>query len=156
MYYNRCYEPWRIEREKKLEKKLKKNVKIHSFNGSLLWEPWEILKDDGTPYRVFTPFYRRGCLNAVDPRKPLDFPKNYQIELFEDCLKNFEEILPDKEFIEKISLEDFKIGEEHAFKKMKKFVDKTITQYKDGRNLPAKKYVSRLSPHLHFGEISPN
>ncbi len=46
------------------------------ISGNLLWEPEEISKQDGTPYKVFTPFYRRGCLNAVPPRT-LSLPRNY-------------------------------------------------------------------------------
>ena len=58
--WNRCYEPWMIKRDKKLKTFLTEKVKIQSFNGSLLWEPWEILKNDGTPYKVYTPFFKRG------------------------------------------------------------------------------------------------
>ena len=68
--WNRCYEPWIIERDKKLKNYLKQKIKVNSFNGSLLWEPWEILKNDSTPYKVFTPFYKRGCLVAREPREP--------------------------------------------------------------------------------------
>ena len=49
----------------------KKKVEVKTFNASLLWEPWEILKSDGTPYKIFTPFYQRGCLNQRPPRKPI-------------------------------------------------------------------------------------
>ena len=58
--WNRCYEPWMIKRDKSLKIYLNEKIKVNSFNGSLLWEPWEILKNDGTPYKVFTPFYKRG------------------------------------------------------------------------------------------------
>ena len=69
--WNRCYEPWRIARDKKIKSTFEtKDIKIESFSGSLLWEPWSISKDDGTPYRVFTPFYKKGCLNAEEPRLP--------------------------------------------------------------------------------------
>ena len=51
-----------------------KNIKVKSYNASLLWEPWNILKNDGTPYKVFTPFYRKGCLGNDEPRIPLPKP----------------------------------------------------------------------------------
>ena len=54
--WNRSYEPWIVERDKDLKTYLKRKVNVNSFNGSLLWEPWEILKNDGFPYKVFTPF----------------------------------------------------------------------------------------------------
>ena len=75
IYWNRCYEPWRIKRDKKIKKLIDDcGAKSHSLNGPLLWEPWEVLKADGTPYKVFTPFYRRGCLGSQPPRKPLPSP----------------------------------------------------------------------------------
>ena len=62
VFWNRCYEPWQISRDKNIKAELnKKNIEVESYNGSLLWEPWEVLKQDGTPYKVFTPFFRRGC-----------------------------------------------------------------------------------------------
>ena len=48
------------------------------------------------------------------------------------------------------------IGEEGAFKSFKSFIDKGLSNYKEGRNFPSKPFISKLSPHLHFGEISPN
>ena len=72
VYWNRCYEPWRTARDTKLKNDLKdKNIEVISFNGSLLWEPWEILKKDQTPYKVFTPYYRRGCLNLYPAKKAI-------------------------------------------------------------------------------------
>ena len=56
IYWNRCYEPWQINRDKAIKKQLLDNdYEAHSSNGSLLWEPMKVLKKDGTPYRVFTP-----------------------------------------------------------------------------------------------------
>ena len=76
VYFNKCYEPWRLEKDKKLCDILNNiNVNTHIYNGSLLWNPYNIHKDDGTPYKVFTPFYRKGCLNQKPPRKPFNIPK---------------------------------------------------------------------------------
>ena len=84
--WNRCYEPWRIQRDKELKNSLElKNIHVESFSGSLLWEPWNISKDDGTPYRVFTPFYKKGCLNSDEPRLPIDAP---DINNFTDCVES--------------------------------------------------------------------
>ena len=61
VYWNRCYEPWRIKRDTLIKAELEsKGILVKTFNGSLLWEPWSIKKDDGSPYKVFTPFYRKG------------------------------------------------------------------------------------------------
>jgi len=76
IHWNRCYEPWRIKRDEKIKSFLKDNMDIEaqSFNGSLLWEPWTIQNQSGLPYRVFTPYYRKGCLKSTPPREPLDRP----------------------------------------------------------------------------------
>jgi deoxyribodipyrimidine photo-lyase len=158
VYWNRCYEPWRIIRDKKIKKALEAhNTDTHSFNGSLLWEPWEVLKKNGTPYKVFTPYYRNGCLSANSPRVPLAKPKKLQLyevksnNLSIDDLKLLPAINWDK------PLEPhWKIGEVAALKKLEKFTQNRLENYKQGRNFPALNSVSRLSPHLHFGEISPN
>jgi deoxyribodipyrimidine photo-lyase len=75
VHWNRCYEPWRIARDKGIKEALQSDeIEVHSHNGALLWEPWQVLKKDQTPYQVFTPYYRRGCLSAVAPRTPLQAP----------------------------------------------------------------------------------
>ena len=64
----------------KLKGSLKsQGLKVGTFNGSLLWEPWQVNKQDGTYYKVFTPFYRKGCLQAEPPREPLAKPENVQL-----------------------------------------------------------------------------
>ena len=76
VHWNRSYEAWRIERDSKLKAALTAaRTEAVSHNGALLWEPWEVQKGDGTPYKVFTPFYRRGCLAAAPPRAPLPAPQ---------------------------------------------------------------------------------
>ena len=70
VYWNRCYEPWRSRRDTKLKEQLQaRSLEVRSFNASLLWEPWSNLKKDGTPYKVFTPFYKHGV--ATIPVNPI-------------------------------------------------------------------------------------
>ena len=60
--WNRAYSPWEIKRDMEIKALLKKKqINVKTFNGTLLWEPWEILKDDNMPYKVFSPFYKKGC-----------------------------------------------------------------------------------------------
>lgn len=155
--WNRCYEPWRIERDTAIKENLKAaGIEVSSYNGSLLWEPWEPLKKDGTPYRVFTPFYRRGCLSQPPPREPLPKPSNLNLVSDEhsigvDGLNLLPKIRWDKQ------LEPhWEIGEAGAHKRMMAFVEGGINGYKDGRNFPSQQNVSRLSAYLQTGEISPN
>lgn len=158
IFWNRCYEPWRIERDKKIKSKfIEKDIIVETFNSALLWEPWEILKSDNTPYKVFTPYYRKGCLMSEAPRKPLSAP-------------NLNTLFGDKENI--LQLDDLNLlprikwykemeklwepGEKGAHKKLESFLSDGLAGYKEGRNFPSKKNVSQLSAHMHFGEISPN
>ena len=146
-----------MHRDTQIKQSLKAGgIAVQTYNGSLLWEPWNIQKNDGTPYKVFTPFYRKGCLNAKEPRSPLSPPENIKYindpnHLGIDALNLLPKIPWDKQ------LEPhWEIGEKGAQNRFEAFIDEGLSFYKDGRNLPAKPYVSRLSPYLHFGEISPN
>ena len=157
IFWNRCYEPWQIARDKNIKKLLTGlGIEIQSFNGSLLWEPWEVLKVDGTPYKVFTPFYRKCCLETRGPREPLSEPKlristgNFGGESLDDL-----SLLPHIPWDAQLA-PHWKIGEDGAQTRLRDFIHQGLDGYKEGRNYPAKENTSRLSPHLHFGEISPN
>jgi len=157
IYWNRCYEPWQIKRDKDIKKLLEEhNILVKSYNASLLWEPWEVLKQDGNPYKVFTPYYRKGCLGAKPPRDPIPNPTT----LFLDNGNNLTDI-NDLKLLPKISWHDkltksWNIGEESAHQRLDAFLNEGLNGYKESRNFPHKLNVSKLSPYLHFGEISPN
>ena len=153
--WNRCYEPWTINRDKKIKEYFKKKIKVNSFNGLLLWEPWEVLKDDGTPYKIFTPYYKRGCLSKPQPRKPKETNlKIYDHNFIKTSLKDLK-LLKNKKWEEKI-LKNWKISELGAINTMESFFKNGVSDYTQGRNFPSKKNVSRLSPYIHWGQISVN
>jgi deoxyribodipyrimidine photo-lyase len=156
--WNRCYEPWRIDRDKEIKRNFEdKNVTVESFSASLLWEPWTISKDDGTPYRVFTPFYKKGCLNSEEPRLPagkVDLSNLYSEDLSSGSIKDLN-LLPTIKWYKSFE-EEWNPGEIGAEQNLNSFLDSGLLNYKEGRNFPSQEFVSRLSPHLHFGEISPN
>lgn len=155
--WNRCYEPWRINRDKTIkETLLSLNIDVKSFNGSLLWEPWTISKKDGTPYKVFTPFYRKGCLQSQSPRLALPEPNEIQLLKTDQSkeIPGFELDLSQK-WIAPLE-EHVQAGEKAAHDKLEQFIDQHLYHYKQARDFPSINGVSRLSPHLHFGEISPN
>lgn len=156
VFWNRCYEPWRIKQSQAVRDQLKANdIEYDSFNGALLWEPWENTKADGNPYQVFTPFYQRGCSQAVPPREPLASPSQANYLQTKGCLRIDDlALLPELAWGEQM-LQHWAVGEEAAARKLKQFLQKNISQYKEGRDFPSLDAVSRLSPHLHFGEISP-
>lgn len=166
VHWNRCYEPWRIARDSELKETLQnQNIAVQSYNGSLLWEPWQVLKQDQTPYQVFTPFYRRGCLAAAAPRAPLpmpslstlshaEIPEQFRAHVGEAGI-NALGLLPVIPW-DKTMRTTWQVGEAAAQARLREFLDTGLNGYKQGRNFPERLNVSRLSPHLHFGEISPN
>ena len=157
VYWNRCYEPWRIDRDMRIKAALAAaGHAVESYNGSLLWEPWENLKPDGTHYKVFTPFYRRGCLGMTPPALPLPIPDGidcYPESVNSLCIDDLG-LLPELDWHRQL-VAGWEIGEAGAQARWTEFLGSGINNYKQGRNFPARKSVSRLSPHLHFGEISP-
>ena len=158
VYWNRCYEPWQIEVDSKIERILKeKNINVIARNGSLLWEPWRTLKKDGTPYKVFTPYFKKRCLSLPEPRKPIPKPLNMILADIprKTAIKgNF--ISPKECSWENKIKKYWRIGEKAAINKLENFLKSGLSSYKEGRNYPSKINISMLSPHLHFGEISPN
>ena len=156
IYWNRCYEPWRIERDKTIKDAFNNdNISAKSYNGALLFEPHQVLKEDGTPYRVFTPFYKKGCLGrAPTPEHPQSAPKD--LNLLGHKRRGLDELrlMPDIEWYKDMQKE-WQPGEDGAQKRLKDFLENGLNGYKDGRNFPARENISRLSPHLHFGEMSP-
>jgi len=81
IFWNRRYEPWRISRDKEIKKTLlEQGVAAKSFNAALLKEPWQILKKDGTPYKIFTPYYRQTAMNDSDVKAlpTPQFPESLQ------------------------------------------------------------------------------
>lgn len=156
VFWNRLYEPWRVTRDKEIKAAMKdKGIEAETFNAALLWEPWEVLKDDGTPYKVFTPFYRRGCLSRPEPAPPALPPHDLKL-----ASHNVFSTLEDLKLLPAIHwyggmTDTWQPGEAGAKARLASFLDDGLRGYKEGRNRPDQEFVSRLSPHLHFGEISP-
>ncbi len=158
VHWNRCYEPWRIARDTKLKEKLAaQGVAAVSSNGSLLWEPWDVSNAAGNPYQVFTPFYRKGCLNAGAPRLPLPRPERLALAAAPAGALPLAalELLPRIRW--DLQLEPhWAIGEEASTRRLASFLGGGLRGYREGRDFPARPHTSRLSPALHFGELSPN
>ena len=158
VFWNRCYEPWRIKRDKRIKSRLlTAGHLVRSFNGSLLFEPPHITKKDGTPYKVFTPFYRRGCLETGPaPRKSFGTPTGFTVFRGGDATNVDDlQLKPDVSWYREMA-DLWTPGERGACARLHRFIDSGISSYKQGRDRPDLNFVSRLSPHLHFGEISPH
>ena len=158
--WNRRYEPAVIARDTAIKKSLADDgLHAESFNGGLLFEPVHVATKEGKPYQVFTPFWR-SLLARDEPLKPVAKPKQ---------LCAAESISPAAE--RTVSVESLKLlpavhwtntmatawtpGEVGAHKRLKSFLDPHLFAYGSQRDRPDHEGTSSLSPHLHFGEISP-
>lgn len=163
-HVSRSYDPSQVNQDQQISDYLQtKSVRFEKFNGSVLWEPEQIQKADKSAYRVFTPYFRKGCLMAEPPRSPLPAPTNCQF-LGEAC--NIDSVLQqylplptirwDEPLAQEWQSDQQMIGEAGADHRLQLFLQNGLDGYKQGRDFPVKAHVSRLSPHLHFGEISPH
>ena len=155
-----CEKPF-LKNEIILFKKLKTelsnyNVNINFYNCTLLWDPQSILKKDHTPYKVFTPFYKKGCLESVIPDRPLGLPNklNFLNVNNETTIKDLKLLSKYKWYTKLNNL--WSITEESANNILDLFLIKKIYSYKKGRDYPASNLTSKLSPYIRFGMISIN
>lgn len=156
VYWSRAYEPHAVKAEIDLHHRLlEKGIVSKRFGGYLLFEPEKIRTRLGDPFKVFTPFWK-ACQQQQNLSLPLDKPNKinfYQAEVFSESLKNLC-LLPTNPDWSAGLYETWKPGEEGAWKQLDNFYDE-IANYKHSRDFPAISGTSKLSPHLHFGEISP-
>jgi deoxyribodipyrimidine photo-lyase len=151
VFWNRCYEPWQIRRDTVIKEKISaRGVSVSTFQSGLLWEPWTVSKSDGTPYKVFTPYYFGGCLIASEPRQPFSAPALNSIASQTDAdavsLDSLELLSHGK--WETQLLTHWQIGEHAAQEKLHLFVDSGLQDYKSCRDFPAIQSTSQLSPYL--------
>jgi deoxyribodipyrimidine photo-lyase len=156
IFWNRRYEPAVIARDARVREALRGDgLKVESFNAALLHEPWTIQNKSGKPFQVFTPFWKN-YLEQTDPAQPLHAPGN--IPAPPRWLKSLTldelELEPKINWVEGLRAA-WQPGEAGALKNLKQFLTDGFGNYSVQRNRPDIAGTSRLSPHLHFGEISP-
>jgi deoxyribodipyrimidine photo-lyase len=155
IYWNKVYEPDYLKFDEYLLKNLKdKNIPFKIFKGNILNEIDEVKKIDGTPFKVFTPFWRNAekyYIEKIPPKEKIIkkclIKKNYfnnginskDILSKENWFKKFENIWSPKE--------------ESALKELRIFIKERIVNYSDGRNFPNIIGTSKLSPFIKFGQI---
>ncbi len=155
-YWNRRYEPAVIARDARIKAEfVAAGVEAKSFNGALLHEPHTVANKEGRPFQVFTPYWRH-CLTLEVPavaklpsgRWPVPdrWPESLPLAALE--------LLPRLPWADGFG-ETGEPGEAGALKRVKAFVATGMAGYDGNRNLPDRDGTSRLSPHLHFGEVSP-
>ncbi|MFK8052212.1 MAG: deoxyribodipyrimidine photo-lyase, partial [Woeseiaceae bacterium] len=153
IYWNRLYDPAAIKRDKAIKQSLtEREITAKSFNGALLIEPWEVETQTETPYRVFTPFWREAQkrLNLGDR---LPTPKKIKSPKVDSATLKSLDLLPSIRWDKGIEAA-WVPGEAAAAEKAAEFIKDGAQHYDEQRDFPGIEGVSRLSPHLHFGEIS--
>ena len=149
--WNRCYEPFAIVRDTTIKSELTANgIEVQSFSGALLHEPWTVKTGGGTPFRVFTPFWKTMRQLPVD--MPAPAPQNLRFHAVDGDKLNSWKLRPTRPNWAKGF--DWTPGENSAQRALYEFLDH-IHDYKRARDLPDCDGTSRLSAHLHWGEISP-
>ncbi|RUR19209.1 deoxyribodipyrimidine photo-lyase [Legionella sp. km535] len=154
IYWNRCYEPTSIERDKKIKAAFQETgLDVFSFNGSLLNEPWTIKNKNGDFFKVFTPYWKTCRQGLISKPAPLITYKPKAVDVASDDLQDWS-LLPHLNWASQFP--DFWTpGEDGALLRLKEFISHHLNGYKTNRDFPEKQATSSLSPHLHFGEISP-
>ncbi len=150
--WNRRYEPQLLEADANV-KALCRELRCEAmpFNASALVEPWDVSTPSGKPYQVFAAFWRQCRERKIDA--PLSTPG---------------ELTPPETWPASESLHSWQLrsgardyaaawhpGEPAAYDRFTAFVQQAIAGYAQDRNYPGLGGTSRLSPHLHFGEIGP-
>jgi deoxyribodipyrimidine photo-lyase len=155
VYWNRLYEPASIERDTRTKSALREQgVAVHSHPGTLWCEPWQIATQQDAPYKVFTPYWRK-LRTLLQPVEPLPEPVVPGWQALSGSLPLSALALLPRIGWDSGLAETWQPGEDGAHELLEIFADDAIGDYAHARDLPARHGTSRLSPHLHFGEISP-
>ncbi len=156
VHFSRRAEPAAVREEERVVGALETaGLVAESFDANLLFAPEEIRTQGGLPYQVFTPFWRN-CQARGEPGAPLPAPAR---------------ITPPQRAPTGVSIDALELspkipwdaglraewtpGEAGAMARLRAFTHGPMDGYALGRDLPAEERTSRLSPHLHFGEITP-
>lgn len=156
VYWNRRYEPAIRKRDINLQNHLEsQGTKVVTQDGALLFEPGAICNASGQPFQVFSAFWR-ACLKHAEPAKPRGAPKTWTAPGSSPESSQLDELglLPKIDWAAGIR-SAWTPGEDGAAKGLETFLSRAIGRYDSDRNYPSRPGTSRLSPHLHFGEIGP-
>jgi deoxyribodipyrimidine photo-lyase len=157
VYWNRHVEPhWRAA-ERDLEQRLAaRGIESRALPTSLLFEPGSIVSRQGKPFRVFTPFWK-ACLTARPPGGPSPAPprlRGIEPPPGGESLGDWNFLPTGPDWAEGLR-QTWRPGERPGRERLEAFVDDDLRGYGRDRDRPEPGATSRLSPHLHFGEVSP-
>jgi deoxyribodipyrimidine photo-lyase len=156
LFFNRRYEPAARKVEVQLTAAAEAaGLRVAAFNSALLYEPGQLMTTAGQPYRRFTPFWRALCA-APEPSRPLPAPDRLPPPRRwpESCSLEGLGFSADTDFDARLG-QFWQPGETGAETHLEIFLRERLANYPSRRNFPAQDGTSHLSPHLHFGEISP-
>ncbi len=143
VYTNHDYEPQAIERDTQIETLLAKNkIAFHSFKDQVIFEKNEVIKDDGKPYTIYTPYankWRAHWTNNVPKIHP-------SIKLLDYFLDSKPLAIP--------TLQELGFDSTDLIVPPMNWEESLVKKYTDQRNFPAIKGTTQLSVHLRFGTIS--
>lgn len=143
VFANHDYEPYATDRDTKIENSLAtKNIPFHTFKDQVIFEKSEIMKADGTPYTIFTPYsnvWKQKYLSL----KPANFPSE---KILSNLLKTSSTRFP---LIEEIGFEEVELDISGT-----KVNEEIIAHYDETRNLPGINGTTKISVHLRFGTVS--
>ena len=155
VYWNKIYEPDVIAKGKKIRDLFIKNeINYKYFKGNILNEFQEITKNDGTPFKVFTPFWRNAeqvYLNQPPSKNYIVKKKIKKITIFKKCIEPID-ILPKKNWYKKFE-KYWKVSENDSKKILKNLIENKIKDYGTSRDIPSIEGTSKLSPYIKHGQI---
>ena len=155
IYFSRQYQPWQVSLENDVNDAFSgADVEVKRFAGTLLHQPGSVLTGSGTSFKVFTPFWRAALKLPVAAPAAAPSTNWTGDDLASDELAHWLLCPTQPNWAEGWdSL--WKPGEDGAHDALRYFLDGPVANYSEGRDIPSKRYTSRLSAHLKFGEISP-
>jgi deoxyribodipyrimidine photo-lyase len=156
VYWNRRYGLAAREVDAALKTALHdEGIEAHSFQGSLMFEPWTVQTGSGGPFKVFTPFWR-ACLSRPEPREPLPAPEHLTAPDHAPASDDLDswQLLPTRPDWAAGLRETWTPGEQAALDSLEEFATGHLADYGQ-RDVPSQEATSRLSPRLRWGEVSP-
>ena len=140
---NEDYEPYASERDQKIQVLLsKKGIVFEQYKDQVIFEKNEVTKDDGNPYKVYTP-YSKKWLSRFENQPVENFPSE---NLLNNCYNS--SLLP------KCSLSDLGFSKSDVPNPDPVFNNRVIDEYEATRNFPSINKTSRLGASLRFGTVS--
>ena len=156
VHWNKRYEPTALACSRAVQTALaRESVRAVEFNGALLSDPAEFLNKSGHPYQVYTAF-QRALMHTLDPGTPVGIPRALRSPARWPPSASVQalQVLPKAKWHTKLAA-TWRPGEAAARASLTRFLRNTLEDYGRDRDIPGMKGTSRLSPHLHFGEIGP-